>query len=270
MGVRVAAGRTFTEGDSLGAAGAAVVNQAFADRVLDGPVIDRTIRSGSTRVSTGYSNVPGEFRIVGIVANERFRGLERPSEPAVYLSTRQFPQLQLVLLVRTAGDPRTLAAPARDVVRRFDPGVPVDTMTTLSAILAEQLVTRRATTHVIDGFAAGALSLAALGLYGLLALLVASRTRETGIRLALGSSPRIEAARVVRECAVNATSGIACGFALALLAGRFVRSLLVGVESTDPLTLTGVSIVMLVVGLTAAALPAWRAARVDPAIALRG
>jgi ABC-type antimicrobial peptide transport system permease subunit len=174
------------------------------------------------------------------------------------------------MLVRTAGDPRTLAAPARDAVRRFDPGVPVDTMTTLSAILAEQLVTRRATTHVIDGFAAAALSLAALGLYGLLALLVASRTRETGIRLALGSSPPIEAARVVRECAVNATSGIACGVALALVAGRFVRSLLVGVASSDPLTLAGVSIVMLLVGLAAAALPAWRAASVDPAIALRG
>jgi ABC-type antimicrobial peptide transport system permease subunit len=174
------------------------------------------------------------------------------------------------MLVRTAGDPRALATAARDAVRRFDAGVPVATMTTLSAILAEQLVARRTTTHVIDGFAAGALALAALGLYGLLALLVAGRTRETGVRLALGSSPRIEAARVVRECAVNTATGVACGVALALLAGRFVRGLLVGVASSDPVTLAGVSIVMLLVGLTAAALPAWRAASVDPAIALRG
>jgi len=269
LGVRVTEGRTFTEHDSLEAAGTAVVNQAFADRVLDGPVIGRTIRSGSTRVSTGYSKVPGEFRIVGIVVNERFRGLERPSEPAVYLSTRQFPQLQLVMLVRTVGDPRTLAGPARDVVRRFDPGVPVDTMTTLSAILAEQLVTRRATTHVIDGFAAGALSLAALGLYGLLALLVASRTRETGVRLALGSSPGIEAARVLRECAVNTAIGVGGGLVLALAGGRLIRSLLVGVTSSDVMTLAAVSATMLMTAAAAAALPAWRAARVDPAAALR-
>ena len=233
-------------------------------------MLDRIVRSGSPRASTGYVTVPGEFRIVGIVANERFRGLERPSEPAVYLSTRQFPQLQLVMLLRTTKDARSLAAPARDAVRRFDPSLPVETMSTLSAILAEQLVARRATTHVIDGFAAGALSLAALGLYGLLALLVASRTRETGVRLALGSSPQREAARVVGECAANAAIGVACGLVLALVSGRLIRSLLVGVTSGDPQTLLGVSIAMLIVALAAGALPAWRAARVDPATALRG
>src|SRR4029079_1016933 len=125
------------------------------------------------------------------------------SEPAVYMSTRQFPQSQLSLLLRSEREPLSLAATARGTIRQFDAGVPVDTMTTLTAILDEQLVTRRATTHAIDAFAAGALSLAALGVYGLLALLVAARTRETGVRLALGSTPGLEAARVLRECAAH-------------------------------------------------------------------
>jgi predicted permease len=270
LSVRVTAGRPFNERDLLGNEGVAMVNQAFADRVLDGPVLNRTIRSGSPRASSNDPRVPAEFRVVGIVANERFRGLERPSEPAVYLSTRQFPQLQLVMLVRAVADPRALAAPVRDVVRRFDPGVPVATMTTLSAELAEQLVTRRSTTHVIDGFAAAALALAALGLYGLLALLVASRTREIGIRLALGASPRGEALRVVRECLASAGAGIACGAALALPCGRLVRSLLVGVSAYDPATLTAVAAALLVVSGAAALLPAQRTARIDPATVLRG
>jgi putative ABC transport system permease protein len=271
MGVRVIAGRPFGERDALGGDGVALVNQAFADRVLDGPVLDRIVRSGSPRASSSNDpRVPNEFRVVGIVANERFRGLERPSEPAVYLSTRQFPQQQLVMLLRTAADPRSLAVPARDVVRRFDPGLPVATMTTLSAILSEQLVARRSTTHVIDGFAAGALVLAALGLYGLLALLVASRARETGIRLALGSSPANEALRVVRECVASAGAGIVAGVVLALPCGRLVRSLLVGVSAYDPPTLGAVAAVMLIAGVAAAALPAWRTSRVDPATVLRG
>src|SRR5829696_9070175 len=110
----------------------------------------------------------------------------------------------------------------------------------VSSILADQLVTRRATTHVIDGFAAGSLSLAALGLYGLLALLVSARTRETGIRLALGSSPQLEAWRVARECVTSAGGGVACGIGLALLSGRLVQSLLVGVSPRDPVTLMAV------------------------------
>lgn len=270
MDVSVIDGRGFTANDALGAPGVAVVNEAFAQRLLDGPALNRTIRNGSVRASGNDPRLAGEFRIVGIVENERFKGLEQPSEPAVYLSTRQFPQRQLTLLLRGEGDPSSLAAAARGAIRQFDPGVPVDTMRTLASILDEQLVTRRATTHVIDGFAAGALSLAALGLYGLLALLVAGRTRETGVRLALGSSPRIEAARVLRECSANAAMGIACGLALAFVCGRLVRSLLVGITSGDPATFVAVSVAMLLVALAAGALPAWRAARVDPATALRG
>ena len=269
MGVRLMSGRTFGEPDSLGAAGVALVNQAFADRMLDGPVLNRMIRTGSPRASTGDPRVPTDFRVVGIVANERFRGLEQPSEPAVYLSTRQFPQLQMVMLLRAAGDPIALARPVRDAVRRFDSSVLVGTMTALSAILAEQLVTRRSTTHVIDGFATGSLGLAALGLYGLLTLMVTARTRETGIRLALGSSPALEARRILRECLAWTAMGIAGGVALAFPAGHLVQALLVGVSAHDSRTLAVTAGVIAIAGVAAAALPAWRAARVDPSVALR-
>ena len=214
--------------------------------------------------------MPAEFRIVGVVENERFRGLEQAPEPAVYMSTHQFPQSQIAMLIRTSGDPASIAREARDRIQRLDPGVAVEHVAPLATILAEQLVTRRGTTHVIDGFAAVTLGLAALGLYGLLALLVAGRRRETGIRLALGSSPKHEAARVLRDCLGSTGLGVACGIGLALVSGRLVQSLLVGVSPRDTATLTTVAAALMIVGVAAASLPAWRAARVDPASVLRG
>jgi len=269
MEVEVLDGRALTEQDELGVTGAVVVNEAFA-RTVDGAVLNRTLRSSSPRMNWNDPRIPAEFRIVGVVEDERFKGLEQPSAPAVYMSTRQFPQGQLVMLLRTAGDPRPLAGMARDAVKRFDPGVPVGTLSPLTSILADQLVARRATTHVIDGFAAAGLGLASLGLYGLLAQLVAARMRETGIRLALGSSPTCEAVRVVRACIISTTAGVAFGLGLALVAGRLVRGLLVGVTDGDITTLAAVSGTMIVVAVAAASVPAWRAASVDPASVLRG
>ena len=173
------------------------------------------------------------------------------------------------MLIRTGGEPQTLAGAVREAVRRFDPQIPLGDLRPLTSILADQLVTRRATTHVIDSFASVALGLAGLGLYGLLALLVTGRMRETGIRLALGSSPALEASRVLRECVASTAIGVACGIALALIAGRLVESLLVGVSARDAVTLAIVSATMLAVAASAASIPAWRAARIDPASVLR-
>ena len=269
LGVAILQGRAFTERDEIDQPGAVLVNEAFA-RQFAGPVLGRTVRSATPGMNWPRAQLPSDFHIVGIVGNERFRGLELPSEPAVYMSTRQFPRLQMAVLLRTDVDPSSLAPAVRETVRQFDAGIPIGRLSPLSAILAEQLVTRRATTHVIDGFAAAALALAGLGLYGLLALLVAAGARETGIRLALGSTPGTEAARVARECIVNTAAGALGGIALALICGRFVQSLLVGVSPRDPLTLTLVCAAMLLIAAAAASLPAWRAARVDPATVLRG
>ena len=133
----------------------------------------------------------------------------------------------------------------------------------LDRILADQLVERRVATGVIDSFAGACLTLAALGLYGLLAVLVASRRREIGVRLALGASPAGVAGVVVRESVFNALLGVGIGLVLALVAARFVEALLVGVSGTDPWTLSAVAAVMLAVSIGAALAPAWRAARVE-------
>ena len=267
LGVDVIHGRALSDRDDLDAPGAAIVNEAFA-RELAGPVVGRTLRTGTPRFLYG-ARVPNEFAIVGVVANERFRGLEQPTQPAFYLSMRQFPQADFALLVRTAGDPAAIGPAVRSAVHAADRAVTVSAPMSLDRILADQLVERRVATGVIGSFAGAGLTLAALGLYGLLAVLVASRRREIGVRLALGASPAVVAGVVVRESVCNALLGVGIGLVLALVAARFVEALLVGVSGTDPWTLGAVAAVMLAVSIGAALAPAWRAARIDPVVALR-
>ena len=260
-------GRTLRERDALGAPGVAIVNEAFA-REMGGRAPGRRIRSGTPRFLHG-SAAPSDFEIVGVVGNERFRGLERPAQPAFYLSTRQFPQTGFSILARTPGDPLAVTPDVRAAVRAADRGITLNHPTSLEQILAEQLGRRRMTTELIGGFAAGAVALAALGMYGLLAVLVGSRTREIGIRLAIGASPASVAKRIVVDSLRNAVVGIVLGCGMALMAGRLIQSLLVGVSASDPITLATAAAVLLTVAACAAVVPARRAARVDPVISLR-
>jgi putative ABC transport system permease protein len=190
-------------------------------------------------------------------------------QPAFYLSTRQFPQSDFSLLARASVDPGAIAGAVRQAVRRVDPAVTFTAPTSLERILAEQLVPRRVTTGVIGSFAGAALSLAALGLYGLLAVLVASRTRDIGVRIALGASPTGIARAVLRESVLNTLVGIGIGLVFALAGGRAVEGILVGVSGTDLRMLCTVAAALLAVSVAAALAPAWRAARVDPIVALR-
>jgi ABC-type antimicrobial peptide transport system permease subunit len=141
--------------------------------------------------------------------------------------------------------------------------------TSLSQILSAQLAARRVTTSVLGGFALAALALATLGLYGLVSVFVARRVREIGVRVALGASPGAVARGVMRESLSCAAIGVAMGSALALAAGRFIESLLVGVSARDPVTLIAVTTTLFAVATAAALIPARRAARVDPVEALR-
>jgi ABC-type antimicrobial peptide transport system permease subunit len=214
--------------------------------------------------------MPDEFRVVGIVEDERFRGLEHPAEPAVYMSTRQFPQRDFAMLVRTAGDPQAAMSALRAAVRAIDPAAAIGRVRTLDAILREQLAERHMTTGVINGFAGAALALAVLGLYGLLILLVAGRMRETGIRIALGASPSAMVRQIVGTSVATAAIGVAAGILLALAAGSLLESLLVGISARDVTTVVVVSVLLLIVAAVTALPPARRAARIDPAIVLRG
>jgi len=267
LDVDVLDGRTLTERDVLDAPGVAVVNESLA-REIGGRVLGRRLRSGPPRFLYGTA-AAAEFEIVGIVRNERFRGLEQPTQPAYYLSTRQFPQTSFSLLVRTQGDPLAAAADVRSAVRAADAATTFTHSTSLERILAGQLAQRRVTTDVIGGFAAAALSLAALGMYGLVAMLAGGRTREIGVRLAIGATPASVARHVVGESLGNAVAGIAIGCLIALAAGTLIQSLLVDVSAHDPATLGLVAAVLLVVAVVAALVPAIRAARIDPVAALR-
>ena len=260
-------GRTFTERDTFDAPGVALVNEAFA-REIGGRVLGRRIRSGTPRYMYG-ANAPHEFEIVGIVRNERVRGLERPAQPAFYLSTRQFPQSAFTLIVRTSQSPRGVAGDLRAALYAHDSRVTFDRALPLDAILATQLMPRRATTAVIGGFAMVALSLAALGTYGLLSLLVGSRKHEIGIRLAIGASPASLARRVVLDSLRTAAVGVALGSVLSLASVRVIDHLLVGVSRNDVPTLALSMSLLLTLAAAGAILPALRAARTDPAIVLR-
>ncbi len=267
MEVAVIEGRAFTDRDDVDAPGAVMVNEAFA-RELGGRVVGREIRSNTAQFLYG-DGAPGTFAIVGIVGNERSRGLEQPPGPAVYMSTRQFPQEAFSLLVRTAGQPMAIAADVRRTLRTVNPAITMSQPTSVDALLDQQLVARRVTTQVTGGFALAGLALAALGMYGVLSIMVAGRTREIGVHVALGASPGAIARAVVGDSLRTAAIGLAAGVALALAAGRLLSSLLVGVTGQDPATLAAVAGCLLVLSALAALAPARRAARVDPVVALR-
>lgn len=259
-------GRAFTGRDDLDAPGVVMVNEAFA-RELGGRIVGRQIQSGTARFLYG-DGLPDTFAIVGVVRNERSRGLEQVAGPAVYMSTRQFPQDAFSVLARTAGDPSAIAAGVRQALRALNPAITLNQPTSVAALLADQLVARRVTTQVTSGFAMAALALAALGMYGALSIMVAARGRDIGVRLALGASPAGVARALVFESLRTAAIGLAAGLVLALAAGRLIAGLLVGVPGHDPVTLAAVAASLLILAALAAAAPARRAARVDPVVAL--
>jgi predicted permease len=266
LDVEVLDGRALTERDAIDSPGVTVVNEAFAHAV-GGRVLGRRLRTGTPRLT--FSAAPDEFEIVGVVKSERVRGLEQPAQPAFYLSTRQFPQTGFAILVRTEGDPLAMAADLRSAILAAGPAITFERPTSLERILADQLVSRRVTTDLIGGFAGAAIGLAALGMYGLLVVLVSSRRREIGVRLALGARPASVARLVLFDSLRNAALGVVLGSALSVITGRLIQSLLVDVSPADPMTLAMVVSVLLAVAVAAAVVPAFRAARIDPADALR-
>jgi putative ABC transport system permease protein len=259
-------GRAFSNADGWGRPGVALVNEALA-RAAGGRVVGRRLATASP--SRNWPGAPTEFEIIGVVEDERFRGLEQPSQPAMYLSTWQFPQTHVQLLARTDDEPLQAAAAIRSAARARAPRVTIERVTSLDRILADQLAGRRITTGVVTTFGSLALALSAIGLYGLLAVSVADRRREFGIRVALGATPSGLAAGVVGHGLRWTALGAAGGLGLSLLAGPLVASLLVGVEPWDPITLIVSTTVLLAAALAATLAPALRAAEVDPWLALR-
>jgi len=217
----------------------------------------------------------GKLSIAGVVGDVRVRGLERDSEPQVYLPYRQiddgwmpfYPPKDLVM--RSSAPPATLVPALRAIVSGADPEQPVSSVRMLEEVVSDQTALRRAQLHVVGSFAALAFLLAALGIHGLLAFSVSGRSQEIGVRMALGATPRGILWMVLREGLLLAAAGAAIGLALAHVAGRSLGALLAGVPAADVVTLAAALVLALLMTLVGSAVPAWRAARVDPATVMR-
>jgi putative ABC transport system permease protein len=259
----IARGRSFQSTDVLGAAPVVVINQAFARKWFTGenPV--------GKRVGFDWG-IGGLQTIVGVVSDLREGPLDQPPEPAIYISAEQRPNSSMAIVVRSIRSEAVVTSTLRDVLHGIDPALPLNNVQPMSALIDGTLHARQAKTIVLGAFAAMALVLVAVGLFGVVSYSVAQRTKEIGIRAALGAT-RGELLRLVLMRGVRFTgAGIVVGVAGALLSGRLVASQLFAVTRSDPATLGAVAAVLVAVALLACAVPARRAARIDPLDALRG
>jgi len=207
--------------------------------------------------------------VVGVVADVKYGGLAEHAAPAIYVPLQQAPSRHEYLVVRTTGDPAAVVSRVRDALHAIDPDLPLGEVHTLDERLWEATAPARFRTGLMALFGAIALMLAAIGIYGVISYSVTQRTRELGVRMALGAAPRDVLQMVVKETARLAGLGTAIGFALALGAGRFMAAMLFAVSPSDSLTFIGTSALLLLVALLSGLLPAWRAAATDPVVALR-
>jgi predicted permease len=262
MGVPLVRGRGITGEDRAGAPGVVVVNEAFARRFWPGEdPIGREV---------GLAGDQGPWStVVGIARDGKYGSRSEEPSPFYYVPYAQEPRSAVTLIVRTAGNPRDLVAPVRGAVRETDPALAVAESMTLTESLELSLLPQRAGGLLLTGFGLLGLVLASMGIYGVIAYTVAQRTREVGIRMALGASSVSVVGLVVRYAARLVLIGVVIGLVAAFALARLVRGFLTGLDPSDPLTYGGVVAVLCGVALLAAWLPARRAARVDPMVALR-
>jgi putative ABC transport system permease protein len=266
LGIPVLRGRGIQASDAPGVPTVYVVNQTFVKRFFSNEnPIGQFIR-------LGWGGDPNEpyCEIVGVVGDVHGSGLNDEPEATVYASLSQHPYSSLTILVRTSAAPATLAAPLRNIVRDLDHEVPVFSVQSMEERVASSVGRERFYTTLVALFAAVALVLAAVGLYGVIAYAVSQRTHELGVRVALGATSQRISSMVIREGLALTAVGAGLGIVAALAAGSIVASLLFGVTPRDPVTLAGVVVVLAAVAMLASWLPARRAARVDPLVAMRG
>lgn len=271
MGSRLLRGRWFNSGDTLQSELVAVINETMA----------RTYWKNPEDAIGGHIRVGGMprpwVRVVGMVADERHNGVTGVVKEKFFIPHAQWtatatgngPVRSGFLVVRTTGDPMSMASSIRAQLHDLDANIPVANVRPMTAVVAQSLATPRLTGFLLGVFAMIALTLAAVGIYGVLSYLVSRRTHEIGIRLAVGADRMQVMTMVLKQGVTLAAAGIGAGVVAALLLTRVMQSLLYQVRPTDPVTFVAVSAALIVVALIASALPAFRATRVSPLIALR-
>jgi predicted permease len=261
LGIPIRAGRDFTERDSARVPHVVIINETFARRHFPGEdPIGRTL-------VTGMAELPSQ--IIGVVADVRSTGLNTPPEPDYFLPALQRPETFTTILVRTNVTPVAMTPAVREVLRSVDPDLPLLQPQALTTRVAETIADRRLALMLLAGFAALALLIASLGVYSVMAHLVAFRTSEIGIRMALGASPSSVMRMVLGQGRRLTLLGILLGIGGAILVARLMQQTLFEVSPADPLIYIAVAATLLLVSEFAAWLPARRATRIDPVIALR-
>jgi len=265
-GIPLLRGRFFTERDDAKAPRVLIVNKAFADKYFPGEdLLGKRITSGAG----APGRPPSPEEIVGVVGSAKLFALDAEPQPMYYFPYKQLPWRPPTVVVRSAVPPQTLESAIRAQLAALDPAVPVFQVSTMDELLATQLTEERFHTLLLVCFAGVALLLTMVGLYGVMAYSVTRRTREIGLRIALGASRPAVLSMVIKEAAVLLAAGLALGFAASLATDRLLKSLLFGAAPLDPGVL-GLSVLLVAfTGLLAAYLPARRAAKVDPIVALR-
>ena len=259
MGIPVIRGRAFEEADREGRPLVAIISASAAQRFWPNrnPIGER------------FSIDNPEITIVGVVADIHAAALDKAPQPTVYVPYRQDPWPSMVFALRTSVPPATLTMAVRDAIWQVDKEQPVGGVRTMDQQLSNSLTRRRFSVSLLTGFGVVAGSLAAIGLYGVLAFIVAQRRREIGVRMALGAQPRDVIADVMGHGLRLAGLGVVIGLGLALAGSRLLSSLLFGTSPTDALTFAAVATLLVVIAAAASLVPALRASRVDPVIALR-
>jgi putative ABC transport system permease protein len=264
MRMRLLVGRDIAVSDVAHAPPVAVISQSIARR-LGGPA-----KAIGQRVKLGRATGTNPWlTIVGVVNDTKDIGLDVEPRGTMYLPLAQQPTASLWLAVRTTGPASAVVPALREALAAVDPDVPLANVQTIEEIVAGSIAQPRFSMLMLGIFATIALLLAAIGIYGVISYSVAQRTHEIGVRMALGARQVDVVRMVAKQVLVMAGIGIAIGAALALAAGGVLTKLLFGVRPSDPLTFGAVALGLAAVALVAAAVPAWRAARLDPVAALR-
>jgi putative ABC transport system permease protein len=264
MGIRLLSGRMLNDGDRLDQPRVAVVNEALARKYFrgDDPIGKRVKFARPTDNDQWVT-------VVGVVADEKQDGLDKPAQPQAYSTIRQRMQNPLTFVVRSTLDDGSVVATARREIQAADRDLALTSVATMRAVVDESMGDHRFRTALLAVFAGIALFLAALGIYGVLAYFVSQRSRELGIRLALGAKPQVLFRMVVGQGMRPVAVGAAIGLAGAVALTTLMQSLLFGVAAVDPAAYAVAAATLAVIALVACAAPAFRATRVDPLVALR-
>ena len=267
IGVPLVRGRFFTDGDRVGTEKVVVITQAAARQFF--PNEDPIGKS----IKVGWGKGPGKpragGRVVGIVGDMKDAGLAEANPPQIYMPLGQWPVSFMAVVVKTNVPPMSLTDAVRSEVGAVDPNLPVSNVNTLDAIVAKSISQQRFYMLLLAIFAGVALALAAIGIFGVLSYAVSQRTREIGIRMALGAQEGTVIGLIVRQAMLLVGTGVVAGTVLALVLSQTISTMLFNVTPTDPVTFALVAALLVSVALFASYLPARRATRVDPIVALR-